>query len=49
MNLGKMIRNSAVLLSLSFALPLSAEMLGSWPEGGDRNPLKQKHKPLHHV
>ena len=30
-----MVWKSAVLLSLSFALPLSAEMLGSWPEGGE--------------
>ena len=30
-----MIRKSAALLSLCIALPLSADVLGSWPEGGE--------------
>ena len=31
-----MIWKSAVLLSICFALPLSAEILGSWPAGGEK-------------
>ena len=36
MSIGKMIRKSAVLLSICIALPLSAEVLGSWPDGGGK-------------
>ena len=35
MNIEKMIRKCAILLSVCFTMPLSAEVLGSWPEGGE--------------
>ena len=35
MNIKKLIRSSAILLSAFFALQLNAEILGSWPDGGD--------------
>ena len=35
MNIKKMIRGSVILLSVCFALPLNAEVLGSWPDGGE--------------